>query len=32
MGQIKEHAVWAKQDAQGNWFFPELVEEEKGGE
>jgi hypothetical protein len=28
LGQVKEHAVWAKQDAQGNWFFPS----EKGGE
>jgi len=28
LGQIKEHAVWAKQDAQGSWFFPS----EKGGE
>ena len=32
MGQNKDHAVWAKQDAQGNWFFPELVDEEKGGD
>ena len=22
LAQVKEHAVWAKQDAQGNWFFP----------
>ena len=28
LGQVKEHAVWAKQDAQGSWFFPS----EKGGE
>jgi hypothetical protein len=28
LGQVKEHAVWAKQDAQGNWFFPS----ERGGE
>ena len=28
LGQIKEHAVWAKQDPQGSWFFPS----EKGGE
>lgn len=27
-GQIKEHAVWAKQDSTGSWFFPS----EKGGE
>lgn len=28
LGQVKEHAIWAKQDAQGSWFFPS----EKGGE
>jgi hypothetical protein len=28
MSQNKEHALWAKQDAQGNWFFPK----EEGGE
>lgn len=27
LDNIKEHAVWAKQDATGSWFFPE-----KGGE
>ena len=27
LDNIKEHAVWAKQDAKGNWFFPD-----KGGE
>jgi hypothetical protein len=27
LDRIKEHAIWAKQDANGNWFFPE-----KGGE
>jgi len=27
-GNIKEHAVWAKQDATGFWFFPK----DKGGE
>ena len=28
LDNIKEHAVWAKQDATGSWFFPES----KGGE
>jgi hypothetical protein len=23
LDRIKEHAIWAKQDASGNWFFPE---------
>ena len=23
LDRIKEHAIWAKQDANGNWFFPE---------
>jgi hypothetical protein len=27
-GQIKEHAVWAKQDATGSWFFPSEKEAE----
>ena len=27
LDNIKEHAVWAKQDATGSWFFPE-----RGGE
>ena len=27
LDNVKEHAVWAKQDATGSWFFPE-----KGGE
>ena len=27
LDNIKEHAIWAKQDATGSWFFPE-----KGGE
>jgi hypothetical protein len=27
-GNIKEHAVWAKQDSTGGWFFPK----DKGGE
>jgi len=22
LDRIKEHAIWAKQDASGNWFFP----------
>jgi hypothetical protein len=22
LDRIKEHAIWAKQDANGNWFFP----------
>jgi len=26
LDRIKEHAVWAKQDASGNWFFPEKGE------
>ena len=28
LDNIKEHAIWAKQDATGSWFFPES----KGGE
>ena len=28
LDRIKEHAIWAKQDATGSWFFPES----KGGE
>jgi hypothetical protein len=27
LDRIKEHAVWAKQDASGNWFFPKREEE-----
>jgi hypothetical protein len=27
LDRIKEHAVWAKQDASGNWFFPQGKEE-----
>jgi hypothetical protein len=27
LDRIKEHAVWAKQDANGNWFFPQGKEE-----
>ena len=27
LDRIKEHAIWAKQDAQGNWFFAD-----KGGD
>ncbi len=27
LDNIKEHAVWAKQDASGNWFFPQGKEE-----
>jgi hypothetical protein len=27
LDRIKEHAVWAKQDASGNWFFPKGKEE-----
>jgi hypothetical protein len=27
LDRIKEHAVWAKQDSSGNWFFPD-----KGGD
>jgi len=23
LDRIKEHAIWAKQDANGNWFFPD---------
>jgi hypothetical protein len=23
LDRIKEHAIWAKQDASGNWFFPD---------
>jgi hypothetical protein len=26
LDRIKEHAIWAKQDASGNWFFPEKSE------
>ena len=26
LDRIKEHAIWAKQDASGNWFFPEKGE------
>jgi hypothetical protein len=32
LDRIKEHAQWAKQDAQGNWYFPNNAEEGKGGE
>ena len=27
LDRIKEHAIWAKQDANGNWFFPQGKEE-----
>ena len=27
LDRIKEHAIWAKQDASGNWFFPQGKEE-----
>jgi hypothetical protein len=27
LDRIKEHAIWAKQDANGNWFFPEKAGE-----
>ena len=27
LDNIKEHAVWAKQDANGAWFFPKREEE-----
>jgi hypothetical protein len=27
LDRIKEHAIWAKQDAKGNWFFPQGKEE-----
>ena len=27
LDRIKEHAIWAKQDASGNWFFPKREEE-----
>ena len=27
LDNIKEHAVWAKQDATGSWFFPEKGDE-----
>jgi hypothetical protein len=27
LDNIKEHAVWAKQDATGAWFFPKREEE-----
>ena len=32
LGQIKEHAVWARQDPAGAWYFSKDVEEGKGGE
>jgi hypothetical protein len=31
-GGNKEHAVWAKQDPTGAWYFPQDVEDGKGGE
>jgi len=27
LDRIKEHAVWAKQDSTGNWFFPKREED-----
>jgi len=27
LDRIKEHAIWAKQDATGNWFFPKREED-----
>jgi len=27
LDRIKEHAIWAKQDGNGNWFFPQGKEE-----
>jgi hypothetical protein len=27
LDRIKEHAIWAKQDASGNWFFPKREED-----
>jgi hypothetical protein len=27
LDRIKEHAIWAKQDSNGNWFFPQGKEE-----
>jgi hypothetical protein len=27
LDRIKEHAIWAKQDSSGNWFFPKREEE-----
>jgi hypothetical protein len=32
LDRIKEHAQWAKQNAQGAWYFPNDAEEGKGGE
>ena len=32
LGQIKEHAVWARQNPAGAWYFPTDVEDGKGGE